>query len=254
MADDAIIFPVIHGEFGEDGGLQTLLERAGLPFVGSGSWSSALCMDKCRTKELVAAAGLRVADGIKIVGGRMPSPADLVASLGTSLVFKPNAKGSSLGVRPISSVEGLAAAMESSNDGEEYVLERKIDGIDLSVGILDGRALEVVEIRPKGEFFNYADKYIPGTADEFCPARLPPSTVRLVRDWGETAFRICRCRDWARMDAMLDGDGQLFFLEINTIPGMTANSMYPRSAAATGLDWRALVGKLVSLAIARQVG
>ncbi|MDR1401856.1 MAG: D-alanine--D-alanine ligase [Puniceicoccales bacterium] len=250
-AKNSIIFPMTLGEFGEDGGLQTLLEEAGLAFVGSDSQASALCMNKFLAKQIVSGRGVPVADGIKFSGRNLPSIDAIASSIGTNLFIKPNAKGSSLGTHVISSREDLASALENINDGGEYILEKRISGIDLTVAVLDGKALEVVEILPKHGFLDYDNKYVPGRSDKICPAKISASAAKEIKSCGELIFECCKCRDWARMDFILQNNGSLFFLETNTIPGMTQSSFFPLSAAAAGINLPALAKKLVGLAAAR---
>jgi D-alanine-D-alanine ligase len=251
-AKNSIIFPLTLGEFGEDGGLQTLLEEAGLTFVGSDSKTSALCMDKFLSKQVVSREGILVIDGIKFSRNNLPSVDAVASSMGTDLFIKPNAKGSSLGAHIIASKDDLVAALNNINDGGEYILEKRVAGIDLTVAVLDGKALEVVEILPKHGFLDYDNKYIPGRSDKICPAEIPQSIAKKIKDCSELIFTCCKCRDWARMDFILQSDGSLFFLETNTIPGMTKNSFFPISAAAAGMDMPGLVKKLVGLAAARK--
>ncbi|MDR1595997.1 MAG: D-alanine--D-alanine ligase [Puniceicoccales bacterium] len=250
-AKDSIVFPVTLGEFGEDGGLQTLLESAGLTFVGSDAKASALCMNKFAAKQVLSANGVRVPDGIKFTKQNMPTTTSLIETLGSDLFLKPNAKGSSLGASVISSKEELVSALSEIGDGE-YVVERMIHGIDLTVAVLDGVALEVVEILPKHGFLDYDNKYVPGKSDRICPAKIPPNVAKEAKAVAESAFQNMGCRDWARMDFVMEKSGKLFFLETNTIPGMTDSSFFPISAAAVGIDLPTLVAKLVRMAASRR--
>jgi D-alanine-D-alanine ligase len=247
----AVIFPVTHGEFGEDGALQAILEARGLAFVGSGSAASALCMDKFLAKRRVASFGIPVADGIKFTGSTMLPVAKIIKKLGGDLFLKPNAKGSSIGAMPIESVWELErVASQLCADGE-YLLERRVHGIDLTVPILNGRALQVVEILPSVGFLDYGNKYTPGNSRVLCPAKIHADIHAAARNFGEIAFRACGCRDWARVDFMLRDDGKLFFLEINTIPGMTKTSFFPLGAKVAGIAIEPLVAQLIRLAAAR---
>jgi D-alanine-D-alanine ligase len=250
-ATDSVIFPETLGEFGEDGKLQALMEAAGLTFVGSGSESSALCMDKTMTKRIVSEHGIRVPNGISIKKSNTPAVGEIIASLGECLFLKPNARGSSIGARVISSKHELEEAINAMPDDMEYVVESKINGIDLTVAVLDGQAFEVVEILPKRGFLDYDNKYITGMSDKICPARIAKDVEEMVKRHGELAFKCCNCRDWARVDFMLCDGGELFFFEVNTIPGMTETSFFPISVAAAGIDQKTLVARLVNLAASR---
>ncbi|MDR1528507.1 MAG: hypothetical protein LBS22_02905 [Puniceicoccales bacterium] len=252
---DAIIFPVAHGEFMEDGGLQAAMETQGLTFVGSDSKASVLCMDKSLAKQIVAEAGIPVVEGIKFVPASAPSTHSIIGTLGHNLFIKPNAKGSSIDTYAISSEMELELTIHRLNEDMEYIVERRIDGIDLTTAILDGKALEIVEILPKYGFLDYRNKYTPGYSSRICPARIPEDTRNMVKRYCEMAFKCCGCRDWARVDFLLQKNtGKVFFLEINTIPGMTQNSFYPMSAKASGIDLPTLIPTLINLATDRKKG
>ncbi|MDR1413772.1 MAG: D-alanine--D-alanine ligase [Puniceicoccales bacterium] len=249
-AKNSIIFPMTLGEFGEDGRLQALLEAAELTFIGSDSHASALCMNKFLSNQTVSQKGVPVIDGIKISKENLPPVETIVESIGTDLFIKPNAKGSSLGARIISSKEDLMEIMANIDSGE-YILGKKITGIDLTVAVIDGKALEVVEILPKHGFLDYDNKYVPGRSDKICPAKISTGITRKIKNCSEFVFSCCKCRDWARMDFILQNDGTFFFLETNTIPGMTRSSFFPLSAEAAGISMPNLIEKLVKLAANR---
>ncbi|MDR2603032.1 MAG: hypothetical protein LBC11_00515 [Puniceicoccales bacterium] len=250
---DAIIFPVAHGEFVEDGGLQAAMEAEDLTFIGSGSKACALCMNKSLTKQIVSEEGIPVIDGIKFVPTNAPSTHSIISTLGRNLFVKPNAKGSSIDTHIISSEMELGLIIHRLNEDMEYIIEHRIDGIDLTVAMLDGKALEIVEVLPKYGFLDYRNKYTPGYSSKICPARIPEDTKNTVKRYGEIAFKCCGCRDWARVDFLLQKNtGKVFFLEINTIPGMTQTSFYPMSANAAGLDLPTLTSILINLAADRK--
>lgn len=248
LEKDSIIFPVTHGEFGEDGSLQKLMEEENLCFIGSGSESSALCMDKFSTKNIVSKAGVPVVEGIKfsVKSGKPSVFAKEI--LADNCVLKPNDKGSSVYVKKVSS-STFIDTVKTLYDGE-FLLEKDVGGCDLSIGVLDGKAMEVIEILPKNGFFNYENKYTPGASEEICPANIGQEATKIVKKYAEMAYKACKCRDWARVDFMIRGD-EIFFLEINTIPGMTAVSLYPLSAKAAGISYENLLKILVNLAAAR---
>jgi D-alanine-D-alanine ligase len=250
---DAIIFPVSHGEFMEDGGLQAAMEAEDLTFIGSDSKASALCMNKSFTKQIVSEAGIPVIDGIKFVPAGILSTHSIISTLGHNLFIKPNAKGSSIDTHIISSEMELGLTIYRLNKDMEYIVERMIEGIDLTVAILDGKALEIVEVLPKYGFLDYRNKYTPGYSSKICPARIPEDTKNAVKRYCEIAFKCCGCRDWARADFLFQKNtGKVFFLEINTIPGMTQTSFYPMSASAAGMDLPALISALINLAADRK--
>ncbi len=249
-ASRCVIFPALHGEFGEDGQLQQLLEREGFAFAGTGAEASALCIHKSMTKERAARRGVPVLPGITFDVLTKPQPEAVRTELGSDLVLKPVNHGSSRGLVFIETAEELASALEKISSGE-WLLEPRVRGRELSVGLLKGKALGVVEITPEAGAYDYHHKYTAGATQYQAPADLPGDLTQAVRIAAETAFAACGCRDFARADFMLREDGQPFFLEINTIPGMTPTSLLPRSAACNGYAFSHLVRTMVEPALAR---
>jgi D-alanine-D-alanine ligase len=246
---DAVIFPITLGEFGEDGGLQALMDAAGLCYVGSGKMASALCMDKFATKNVLMKQGVRVVDGMKFTVENGTVVGLDRSRISGDCVIKPNGRGSSIEVKKIN-IGDIDSAVRNVRDGE-FLLEKNIIGKDLTVGILDGEVLEVVEILPKHGFLNYYNKYTAGASDRICPAQIGAEATEVAKLYTETAYRACGCRDWARVDFMMDEAGNVFFLEINTLPGMTQTSFYPHSAMAAGIPFDELLVRLVNLAATR---
>jgi D-alanine-D-alanine ligase len=245
-----VVFSTLHGTFGEDGGMQRLLDAAGIVYAGGDAAASALAMDKMRTKETVAVRGVRVAPGFKFEAAARPSAAAVVARLGEAVVLKPNQEGSSVGLQLLAGEAALAAALAALPPGD-WLVERRIVGREFSVGMLGGRALGVVEIRPKSGFYDYASKYTRGLTEYFAPAPLDARLTAAVQAAAETAFAACGCRDYARVDFMMDAAGDFYLLEINTLPGMKETSLLPMSARCAGLDFSALVRELVLPALGR---
>ncbi|HEX2853167.1 MAG TPA: D-alanine--D-alanine ligase [Opitutaceae bacterium] len=245
-----LVFSTLHGTFGEDGGMQRLLDAAGVGYAGCDAASSALTMDKTLTKQAVAARGVQVAKGIQFLAGAKPAAETVIAQLGEQVVAKPNAEGSSVGLSVIGSraelVEKLAAITAGS-----WLIEQRIVGRELSVGVLGGKAMGVVEIRPKSGVYDYTSKYTKGLTEYFAPAPLDDGTTRVVRAAAETAFAACSCRDYARVDFILSANHELYLLEINTLPGMKETSLLPMSARCAGLDFTRLVRELVTPALQR---
>jgi D-alanine-D-alanine ligase len=245
-----VVFSTLHGTFGEDGGMQRLLDSAGIRYAGSAAAASALAMDKTLAKAAAAGRGVRAIEGVLFHGEDAPAPETLLARLGEEIVIKPNAEGSSVGLSLISGRTELAASLSSLPPGS-WLAERRIRGRELSVGVLGGRAMAVVEIRPRSGVYDYASKYTKGLTEYFAPAPLPPAVTAAVRGAAEAAFAACGCRDYARADFILSEGDEAFFLEINTLPGMKETSLLPMSARGVGLDFIALVREMVSPAIAR---
>jgi D-alanine-D-alanine ligase len=245
-----VVFSTLHGTFGEDGGMQRLLDEAGVHYGGCDAAASALTMDKTRTKETVAAAGVRVAAGRRFEASAKPTADELSAALGSEVVLKPNAEGSSVGLALLSGRDELAAALAGIAAGE-WLAEARLRGRELSVGVLRGRALGVVEIRPRSGVYDFTSKYTKGMTEYLAPAPLDEDVTQRVRTAAETAFAACGCRDYARVDFILSASGEAFLLEINTLPGMKETSLLPMSAGCAGRDFTALVREMIEPALQR---
>ena len=245
-----VVFSTLHGTFGEDGGMQRLLDGAGIHYAGCDAASSLLTMDKSRTKAAVAAHGIRVAPGITFSANSKPKPDEVIRQLGEKLVVKPNDEGSSVGLAMVATRSELAAKLESISAGN-WLIEQRITGRELSIGVLRGKALGVVEIRPKSGVYDFTSKYTKGLTEYFAPAPLEPALTAAAQHAAETAFAACGCRDYARIDFMLSAAPELFLLEINTLPGMKETSLLPMSARCAGLDFTSLVRELVMPACQR---
>ncbi len=245
-----VVFSTLHGTFGEDGGMQRLLDAAGVAYAGCDAARSELTMDKTRTKDAAATRGVRVADAVRFTADTKPTADAVVAKLGESVVVKPNNEGSSVGLSVIGTHAELAAKLAAITTGS-WLIERRIIGRELSVGVLGGKAMGVVEIRPKSGVYDFTSKYTKGLTEYFAPAPLDAATTAKVQAAAETAFAACGCRDYARVDFILPADGDAFLLEINTLPGMKETSLLPMSARCVGLDFTGLVGELVKPALLR---
>lgn len=247
-----VVFSTLHGTFGEDGGMQRLLDEAGITHAGCDAASSALTMDKAATKRAAAAAGVRVApDLVFTVPGRSPAADEIISSLGAErVVLKPNDQGSSVGLALPEDRAALAVALAALAPGR-WIAEPRLIGRELSVGVIDGRAMGVVEIRPRSGVYDFASKYTKGATEYLAPAPLPDEATAAVRAAAERAFAACGCRDYARADFILLSPSEFYLLEINTLPGMKETSLLPMSARCAGLDFTGLVGELVSPAVRR---
>jgi D-alanine-D-alanine ligase len=245
-----VVCSALHGVFGEDGGMQRLLDAAGFSYTGCDARSSDLCFDKWRTRLSVSAAGVPVAPGRCFSADRKPTAAALAAELGEQVVLKPNRQGSSVGLQIVNTRAGLEIALGGLRGGE-WVAERRILGRELTVGLLRGRAMGIVEIAPKSGVFDYTSKYTKGLTEYLAPAKLSEETSARVRSAAETAFAACGCRDYARIDFMLSQEEELYLLEINTLPGMKETSLLPMSARCVGLDFIALCRELAAPAVER---
>jgi D-alanine-D-alanine ligase len=257
-----VVFPVLHGPYGEDGTLQGLLELAGIPYVGSGVFASAAAMDKAHMKRLLAAVGLQVPAYVIAHDGR-PTPAD-VGELGWPVFVKPARGGSSIGISKVADPSGLEGALaEAFRHDPKVLIEAAVVGRELECGVLaarDGGAPEAsfpAEIRLAGgvDFYDFDAKYMPESGTEFdIPPNLPADVIDTVRSTAVAAFEALDCEGLARVDFFLAADGRLFVNEVNTMPGFTPVSMFPRMWAATGVDYPALVARLIDDAMARGTG
>jgi D-alanine-D-alanine ligase len=252
-----VVLPLLHGPYGEDGTVQGLLELAGLPYVGSGVVGSAVGMDKVMMKRAFKAAGLPQAKYKEFrEGGEARVFAEkVVAELALPCFIKPSNMGSSVGVsKPHTRVELDAAIAHALEFDEWIVAEEAIVGREIEVGVLGDdppRASVPGEVIPAAEFYDYADKYEDGAAELLVPAPLRDDERERVRALAVAAFEACRCEAMARVDFFLREDGQFLVNELNTIPGFTPISMYPKLWAATGLEYSQLLDDLIDQAIAR---
>jgi D-alanine-D-alanine ligase len=257
-----VVFPVLHGPFGEDGTIQGLLDLAGVPYVGSGVLGSAVGMDKAVQKVLFVAAGLRVADHLVVSEGEWLDDPEAVeagaAGLGFPVFVKPAALGSSVGITKVREPGELGPAMkEALSYGRKALVERAVEGareIELSVlGNDDPVASVAGEIVPEGhEFYDYDAKYVDEHgARLIIPADVPPETLEELQRQAVAAFRAIDGAGMARVDFFLLPSGEIYVNEINTIPGFTKISMYPKLWEASGVSYRELIARLIDLAIER---
>jgi D-alanine-D-alanine ligase len=252
-----VVFPVLHGPMGEDGTVQGLLRLAHVPFVGPGVLGSAIGMDKDVAKRLLRDAGIPVAPFITLRDPlAAPSWAEAVAELGSPVFVKPANMGSSVGVSKVEDAAEYAAAIETAfRFDDKVLLERTIRGREIECAVLgnDRPAASIPgEIVPRGGFYSYEAKYLDDDgADLVIPADLDEETAARVRDLAVRTFTTLCCEGMARVDFFLTPEGELIVNEINTIPGFTRISMYPKLWAATGLSYPELVDRLLSLALER---
>ena len=255
--DVDVVLPLLHGPYGEDGTVQGLLELAGLPYVGSGVVGSAVGMDKIMMKRAFTACGIANARSVEHRDGHdLDALADRVeAELGYPCFVKPVNMGSSVGVSKAHDRAELFAACAVALDYDEWVLvEESITGREIEVAVLgdDPAAASVPgEIVPGDEFYSYTDKYETDEAELLVPAPLTDEQVAEAQKLALAAFAACRCEAMARVDMFLTPDGRFLLNEVNTIPGFTPISMYPRLWEASGLPYPELIDRLVELAFAR---
>jgi D-alanine-D-alanine ligase len=246
-----VVFPLVHGTFGEDGKLQGLLEMADLPYVGAGVLASAAAMDKEVAKRLLQFAGLPVVEYI-LADPRNPE----ANPFGWPVFVKPANLGSSVGISKAATPEELAAAVELATQYDTKVLvERAILGQEIECAVLGNgnpQASAPCEILPSREFYDYEDKYILNKTEVRLPAELPAGVTEQIRSTAVAAFRALGCEGMARVDFLLEGSsGRLFVNEVNTIPGFTSISMYPKMWEYSGVPYSRLLDRLIELAFER---
>jgi len=246
-----VVIPVIHGDYGEDGGVQADLDARGFAYAGCGAAASRLCLDKVATKRAMRAAGVPAIPEVAFAGAAKPTAAALVAELGPQVVIKPADKGSSVGLFVVDGEAAIAQALAQVPASGQWMAERRLQGREMSIGLLGGQAMGLVEIVPRKGVYDYQSKYTKGSSDYIYPAPVPEATAARIRAAAEALFRACGCRDFARADLFLEPDGRFYFLEINTMPGMTETSLMPKSASCAGLDFPALVQRMTAPAFAR---
>ena len=248
VGDSDVVFIALHGGSGEDGRLQALLDLAGIPYTGSGPLGSALAMDKDVSKTLLRAGGVLTPDWLIA-----PASTDQVQNeLGFPVVVKPTAQGSTVGLSVVRSSDQLQAAIERAGQYGTVMIERFIRGRELTVGVLGDRALAVGEIFvPVDEAFTYEDKYQLGAIEEAFPANVSAAIESAAKNSAQEAHRLLRLQGYSRSDFRLDDTGVLWIIEANSLPGMTATSLLPQSAAAEGIDYGQLCDTICKEAIER---
>ncbi len=239
------VFMALHGANGEDGKIQACFELMGIPYTGTDFVSSAMAMDKGITKDIFKAHNIPTPAGIRLQEGeteaeKVPYPCIVKACCG----------GSSVGVCVAHNDEEYEMAKkEAFRYDKEVVVEQYIEGREFSVGVMDGKALPIIEIAPKQGFYDYKNKYQAGSTVETCPADLSKEKTEEMQSIAERVFRALRLKNYARMDFMMGKDGSLYCLEANTLPGMTPTSLLPQEAAVIGISFEELCEKILGYAL-----
>ena len=249
LAEVDVFFLALHGGAGEDGTVQAILDTVGVPYTGSGRLGCSLAMDKEVTKRLLREAGVPTPEWIRDPGGAR----SVEERLGLPVVVKASGGGSSLRLELAHDAAELRAALERSRGWNDVVLaERYVPGRELTVGVLGDEALAVGEIIPAHEYFDYECKYRPGMAQEIFPADIREEWARELQSLALRVHGALRLRDYSRVDFILDESGEAWCLEANALPGMTGNSLLPRSARAAGIPFPELCHRIVRAAAARR--
>lgn len=238
-------FLALHGRWGEDGTVQGMLEIMGIPYTGSGVAASALAMDKILSKILFLAKGIPT-PGYALLG---PDEGADKIGLKPPFVIKPPKEGSTIGISIVKDAgETMAAVAEARKFAEVLLVEEFVPGRELTVGVLNGRPLPIVEIAPESGFYDYHSKYTPGRTNYYCPAALDAVSADKVSQAGLSAYLALGCSGAARVDVILDKAGNPWVIEVNTIPGMTPTSLLPKAALAAGMDFGGLVEEMLKSA------
>ena len=243
-----VVFLGLHGACGEDGRIQATLDLLGVPYTGSGYLGSALAMDKDLTKRIVAPLGVRT-PAWRTVRYAEADIAEIVAAEKLPVVVKPVDSGSSMGVSIARSVDELTTALRENLGLGRVILEEYIAGREIDVGVLDGASLPSIEIIPKKGFYDYVNKYQAGATVEICPTPIEPEIERRLQETAVTVHNALGLSAYSRSDYIVDASGEIYFLEINTLPGMTPTSLMPQEAAAVGIDYNALCQRIVDIAL-----
>jgi D-alanine-D-alanine ligase len=248
-----VVFICLHGRLGEDGTVQGLLELMDLPYVGSGVLASALAMDKVMCKHVFACEGLRTPEYVTLRRGEPLDFGAVISRLGSKVVVKPASEGSAIGVHIVHDASELPEAIAEAFSHDDVVLvERFVEGVEVTVGVLGNEAPQVLptlEIVPEHEFYDYESKYVPGMSSHIIPARVSEEARAECSRLSERAHIALGCRGLSRADTIVTVEGDVYLLEVNTIPGMTSTSLFPDAARAAGIEFPQLCERLVELAV-----
>jgi D-alanine-D-alanine ligase len=255
-----IAFLVVHGQNCEDGKIQSLLQLRGIPYTGSGIKASAVSIDKITSKMMFTASGIITPPWV-VVKKRDYENFDFYkevrAELGSKLVVKPNDQGSTIGISVVTggNLDDIKdAVFEASKYSNQVLIEKFIDGREITVGIVGDDVLPTIEIKPEGGYYDYEHKYTKGKTEYICPAEISEDIEEFTQDMAYLAFQVLGCEGFARADFRLDEDGQPFILEMNTIPGFTETSLVPKAAKAIGLEFPELCQKIIDITLESHKG
>ncbi|MCU0372228.1 MAG: D-alanine--D-alanine ligase [Ignavibacteria bacterium] len=252
--DIDIAFLALHGKFGEDGKIQTLLSLRGVKYTGSGIESSCIAMDKDFSKTVFMHNRIPTPNWITLGKDNGHNNPEIYSVLGRKLVVKPSDEGSTVGLRIVDNSEELNDAIEYGFSYTSKVLvEEYIKGRELTVSILGNEALPVIEIKPKEGFYDYEHKYTKGMTEYICPAEIPVEISDEAKKYALAAYNSLGCEVYARVDFLMTDSGNLFCLEVNTLPGMTELSLVPKAAQAVGIEFNDLIDRIINLSLKKYV-
>jgi len=250
-----VVFIALHGKFGEDGTVQGYLELAGIPYTGSGVEASAVCINKALSKKIFTYEGIPTAPYMLVTQAILTDEIveDIKSQVGIPVVIKAATQGSSIGTYIVKEPRKIMNAIKSAlTYSDEVVIEKYIDGIQLTVAVIGNQnpvILPPIEITSKNDFYDYESKYTPGMCEHIIPARIEEQLTHKIEEISKQVYEKMSCRGFARIDFMVDREGNPFVLEVNTIPGMTEMSLVPDAARAAGFTFESLVDKIIKLAV-----
>lgn len=241
-----LAFIGLHGKYGEDGKIQTLLELRGIKYTGSGVQSSCVAMDKDFSKIVFYRMGIPTPDWVALTDFSDANYGECLKRFGSPLVIKPNDEGSTVGLSIVDNEDDFNKGIKLAfNYSEKVLVEKYIKGRELTVSIIDGTAYPVIEIVPKEGFYDYAHKYSKGMSDYVCPAVIPDEVSKRAMDMALASDKALGCKVYSRVDFLMTESSELFCLEVNTLPGMTELSLVPMAAKAMGMDFNGLINKII---------
>jgi D-alanine-D-alanine ligase len=245
----------LHGGVGEDGTVQAVLDFVGIPYTGSGAEACALAMDKYRSRHFVQSVGVPVAEAVYLDRSSLASGAivqTIIDQFKLPVVVKPNNQGSSVGLTVVASKHDLAEAADRAFRLDDHILvEEYIAGQEVTAAMLDGEDLPLLEIRPKSGLYDYFHKYQHGATEYLVPAPLDETVSAAIAESARRAFHTLGCSAYGRVDFRLGEDGRHYFLEVNTLPGMTSTSLVPKAAKSVGIGYTALVDRILHLSLSK---
>lgn len=256
--DVECVFIVLHGKYGEDGIIQSLLELRGIPYTGSGVGANAISIDKATTKHLLTVAGIPTPAGITVhpkIADNYDIIKEIRSEMGDEIVIKPNNQGSTIGLTIVKdgNLDDIANGIKLAGQYcEDVLIEQYIDGREITVGVVGDEALPVIEIIPEDGFYDYKHKYTKGQTQYVCPAEISEDIAEFTQGLALTAHNILGCKGFSRVDFRLTDEGQPYCLEVNTIPGFTSTSLVPKAAKEIGYEFPELCEKIINIAIGRE--
>ena len=245
-----VVFNALHGTIGEDGTIQSWLDENNINYTGSGSSSSKLCMDKNKSKKIIQENNFLTPGWFVIDNDNEKITDEIIKSIDFPCIVKPNAQGSTFGLSIVNdSIELIDAVKLAKKYDNVTLIEEYIIGREITVGVLDYKALPIVEIIPDHQLYDYECKYSPGMSQYICPANIDSEKEKKIKKDSESIFKILGCNGYGRIDFLLDKNGRYFFLELNTLPGMTSTSLLPIAAGKSGKSFAQLVDIIIRLSL-----